>query len=114
VGFVSDWLKRRAAKKIAVRLEAELSEAYLHDEVYTPAQIRSAYARLKLKPKYIGLAFAKYTDLETYTALTGGTHSTYEADRALYTRFLPDGYDHPWEPAPMNEFVRQLGGDTLR
>lgn len=110
MGILRDWLRGRAAKKMAVRLAALLSRSYLRSEFYTIPQIRVAFGKLKLNKKYIDLAYAQYLEFEVYSTVVKGDRASYDAARALYRKYLPDGFSQSVEPAPVNEYVRQLTG----
>jgi hypothetical protein len=110
LGFAQDWLRRRAAKQMAVRLATTLSTDYLGSEYYTVPQIQVAYAKLKLNPKFIDIAYAEYLDFESYSTLTHGKRAAYDGARALYRSYLPDGISTGWEAAPVNEYIKQLTG----
>jgi hypothetical protein len=69
-----------------------------------------AFESLKLNRKYIDLAYAQYLDFETYSTVVEGDRASYDAARALYREYLPDGFSHSVELAPVNEYVRQLTG----
>lgn len=104
------WYRRRAAKKLAARLPAILAADHGRSEFYTAPQIEVAFAKARIAPSYIDLAYAEYLDFEAYAAITSGNQTAYDADRALFRRYLPFGYSSAAEPAPVNEYIRQRTG----
>ena len=95
---------------MAGQLFAQLSTSYGGSEYYTVPQIRVAYRKLRLDPAYIDIAYAQFLDFEEYSKTTGSVRSAYDAGRSLYQRYLPDPDLHSWEPAPVNEYVKQMSG----
>lgn len=94
---------------MAVRLRAILYESYLGSQYYTVPQINAAFAALKLNHRYINIAYAEYLDFETYHTVTKENKSSYDDARLLYQKYVPSGITGSWEPAPMNEYIRQGG-----
>lgn len=108
--LLKDWLTRRAAKRMAAPLARLLAVSYGDSEVYTPAQIRTACAKLKINTKYIYIAHARYLEFEKYSTLSKRDRKSYDAARLLYERYLPYDDWRPMDPAPLNAYIKQSFG----
>ena len=94
---------------MAGRLSVLLVKSYSRSKVYTPAQIRVAYGKLKLNPKYIDVAYAQYLEFDEFAELTDLSEDVYQDSRDLYRRYLPWGGSFSFEPAQMNQYVNPSG-----
>jgi hypothetical protein len=110
MSLLKDWLKRGAAKRMAGPLASFLATSYGSSQTYTPAQIRTAFSKLKLNAKYIDVAYAQYLDFDEYNNLVAGDQASYDAARLLYERYTPYDDWRPMDPAPVNAYVKQAGG----
>jgi hypothetical protein len=70
MSLLNDWLRRRAAKRMAHRLASMLAIFYGGSEYYTIPQINVAYTSLRLSQKYIDIAYAAYLEFQEYADLT--------------------------------------------
>ena len=105
MGIFDNWSRRRATKKMAAPLLAELSVSYGGSEYYTIPQIRTAFQKLRLNAKFIDIAFSQFLEFDAYDELTGMGRASYDNGRSLYQRYLPDSGSSSWEPAPLNEYI---------
>lgn len=85
------FLENRVVKRYARQLPAQLRRSYGNAPRYTPAQIRTAAAKLKLPGKYICLGYAAFLPAEEYAALAAcmPLFMEYEQARSKLFRFAP-------------------------
>ena len=78
----------RAARKYAKRLPAELHRCWGAGETYTPGQIKTAIAALKLPKRWAALGFASFLSEADFAAASQifPTDLNYETARALFER----------------------------
>jgi hypothetical protein len=85
-----DWISlNRAAKRYARRLPAELRRCWGADDTYTPGQIRTAIATLKLPKQWSALGYAAFLNEADFTAMSPAAPSalTYDMARQRFQRY---------------------------
>ena len=110
MSLIHRWLRGRAITQMATRLPPALVAAYGGADDYTKAQVDTVYAQLRLPLREKGVAYARFLTFENYTQVTGGAREAFDEARDLFHQYAPDHVTSEWEPAPVNEYVRQLGG----
>jgi hypothetical protein len=114
VGFLTDFLRKRALKRYARELPPRLLHDYGAEDYFTVAQIRTAVAALKLKPELISYAYAVFLSKDLFAALSSEmpVSCTYEEACAEFLQYVPprtfpeDGYYESgtgysgWAPQP--------------
>ena len=93
VPLISAWLKRRAAKRYALRLGPCLLRHFGSSATYSRGQIERGIAETGLNPRYAALGYACFLEEADYQALAGELPLplAYEEARDLVARYVPGG-----------------------
>jgi hypothetical protein len=89
VRFVRAFARKRALQRYAHELAARLHRDYGASEFYTPGQIRSAVARLRLSPELVTHGYAMFLPAETFNAMATEVRGalSYDEARAEVARY---------------------------
>ena len=101
MSWPSRWMMRRAAKKYARRLPAELRAGWGAAQFYTPDQVAAVIKRLRLEGPHEALAYATFTTEADFAGL-GQTKIGYDEARSVMARAAPGVLSATYRHDPMS------------
>jgi hypothetical protein len=107
--MIFDWLHqiamRRAAKRYAKRLPAEMAAGWGASEFYAPGQVKTALGHLGLHGRYEAIAYAAFLTEEDFSAWAShnSAPTTFEEARTLFERYCPRSQSGAYHYDPISD-----------